>query len=132
MTAFVVEPVFTQLQVIAFVGFLLFGVAVQFFFSPRRREVMGSAKFALASAVIATPGIAGVTLVRGAYRAGYLAEGRGFLEANLRSMIWMSGFIFLSQLAVRFLPPMSWLSRDLANAGKAVWGARLNRWMGRA
>ena len=132
MSAFVVDPVFTQLQVIAFVGFLLFGVAVQFFFSPRRREVMGSMKFALAAAVIATPGVAGVTLVRGAYRAGYLAEGRGFVEANLRSIVWMSGFIFLSQLAVRFLPPMSWLSRDLANAGKAVWGARLNRWMGKA
>ncbi|MBU1347143.1 MAG: hypothetical protein KKA16_09360 [Alphaproteobacteria bacterium] len=132
MSAFVVDPLFTQLQAIAFVGFLLFGVAVQFVFSPRRRAVMGNAKFGLASAMVAAPGIAGVTLVRGAYRAGYLAEGRGFLEANLRSIVWMSGFIFLSQMAVRFLPPMSWLSRDLANAGKAVWGARLNRWMGRA
>ena len=132
MSAFAVDPVFTQLQWIAFVGFLLSSVVVQFVFSPKRRAVMGSAKFAFASAVIATPGIAGVTLVRGAYRAGYLAEGRGFLEANLRSIVWMSGFIFLSQLTVRFLPPMSWLSRDLSNAGKAVWGARLNRWMGRA
>ena len=132
MSAFAVDPVFTQLQVIAFAGLLVFGVLVQFFFSPRRREIMGNAKFVLATAVIATPGIAGVTLVRGAYRAGYLEEGRGFLEANLRSIVWMTGFIFLSQLAVRFLPPMSWLSRDLSNAGKAVWGARLNRWMGRA
>ena len=132
MSAFVVDPVFTQLQVMAFAGLLVFGVLVQFFFSPRRRQIMGDLEFALASAVIATPGLAGVTLVRGAYRAGYLAEGRGFLEANLRSIVWMSGFIFLSQLAVRFLPPMSWLSRDLSNAGKAVWGARLNRWMGRA
>jgi len=132
VSAFAVDPVFTQLQWIAFVGFLLSSVAVQFAFSPKRRAIMGRAKFALASAVIASPGIAGVTLVRGAYRAGYLEEGRGFLEANLRSIVWMSGFIFLSQLAVRFVPPMSWLSRDLANAGKAVWGARLNRWMGRA
>lgn len=132
MSAFAVDPVFTQLQWIAFGGLLAFGLATQVFFSPRRREIMGSAKFALASAVIATPGLAGVTLVRGAYRAGYLAEGRGFLEANLRSIVWMSGFVFLSQLAVRFVPPMSWLSRDLSNAGKAVWGARLNRWMGRA
>ena len=129
---FAVDPVFTQLQWIAFAGFLLFGLAVQIAFSPKRRAIMGNAKFALASAVIATPGIAGVTLVRGAYRAGYLAEGRGFFEANLRSVVWMSGFIFLSQMAVRFLPPLSWLSRDLSNAGKAVWGARLNRWMGKA
>ena len=132
MSAFAVDPVFTQLQWIALAGFLLTAVLIQFVFSPKRRAIMGRAKFVLASAVISTPGIAGVTLVRGAYRAGYLEEGRGFLEANLRSIVWMSGFIFLSQLAVRFVPPMSWLSRDLANAGKAVWGARLNRWMGRA
>ncbi|ADL01249.1 hypothetical protein [Brevundimonas subvibrioides] len=132
MSAFAVDPVFTPLQWIAFSGFLLTAVLIQFAFSPKRRAIMGRAKFALASAVVATPGIAGVTLVRGAYRAGYLEEGRGFLEANLRSIVWMSGFIFLSQLAVRFAPPMSWLSRDLAHAGKAVWSARLNRWMGRA
>ncbi len=132
MSEFAVDPVFTTLQGLAFAALMAFGLAVQFVFSPRRRAVMGNVKFALATAVIATPGIAGVTLVRGAYRAGYLAEGRGFLEANLRSIVWMSGFIFLSQLAVRFLPPMSWLSRDLSSAGKAVWGARLNRWMGRA
>ncbi|CAL1691725.1 hypothetical protein MMB232_01879 [Brevundimonas subvibrioides] len=132
MSAFAVDPVFTPLQWIAFSGFLLTAVLVQFAFSPKRRAIIGRAKFALASAVVATPGIAGVTLVRGAYRAGYLEEGRGFLEANLRSIVWMSGFIFLSQLAVRFVPPMSWLSRDLAHAGKAVWSARLNRWMGRA
>jgi uncharacterized protein YybS (DUF2232 family) len=131
MSAFAVDPVFTMLQAIAFGGFLLVAVALQFAFSPRRREIMGAAKFALASAMIATPGIAGVTLVRGAYRAGYLAEGRGVLEANLRSIVWMSGFIFLSQLAVRDLPPLSWLSRDLRQAGRAVWSARLNRWMGK-
>ena len=132
MSAFAVDPVFTALQVAAFAGFMVLAVVTQYAFSPRRRAVMGRARFALASAMVATPGIAGVTLVRGAYRAGYLEEGRGLLEANLRSIVWMSGFIFLSQLAVRFLPPMSWLSRDLAQAGKAVWRARLNRWMGRA
>ena len=132
MSAFAVDPVFTPLQGFAFAALMALGLAVQFVFSPRRREVMGNVTFALASAIIATPGIAGVTQVRGAYRAGYLAEGRGFMEANLRSFVWMTGFIFLSQLAVRFMPPLSWLSRDLSNAGKAVWGARLNRWMGRA
>ncbi len=131
MSVFAVDPVFTALQWIAFAGFLLTAVATQVLFSPKRRAIMGNAKFALASAVIATPGIAGVTLVRGGYRAGYLAEGRGLLEANLRSIVWMSGFIFVSQMAVRFLPPLSWLSRDLANAGRAVWGARLARWLGK-
>jgi len=132
VSAFAVDPVFTQLQVIAFVALLAFGVAIQFAFSPKRRAVMGSAKFLLADALQSAPSVAGVTLVRGAYRAGYLAEGRGFLDANLRSVVWMSGFIFLAQLAVRYLPPLSWLSRDLRQAGRAVWSARLNRWMGKA
>ncbi len=132
MSAFVVDPIFTQLQAIAFAGLLTFAVAMQFAFSPKRRAVMGGLKFALASAVIAAPGLAGVTLVRGAYRLGYLEEGRGFWEANLRSMVWMSGAIFAGQMAVRFLPPISWLSRDLRNAGRAVWSERLGRWMGRA
>lgn len=53
------------------------------------------------------------------------------MEANLRSIVWMSGAIFAGQMAVRFLPPMAWLSRDLRDAGRAVWGERLGRWMGR-
>jgi len=131
MSAFVVDPVFTQLQVFAFAAFLVPAVLIQYVFSPKRRAIMGRARFALASVMIATPGVAGLTLVRGAFRAGYLADGRGFLEANLRSIVWMSGFILLSQLVVRYLPPLSWLSRDLRDAGRAVWSARLNRWTGR-
>jgi len=131
MSAFVVDPVFTQLQVFAFAAFLVPAVLIQYVFSPKRRAIMGRARFALPSVMIATPGVAGLTLVRGAFRAGYLADGRGFLEANLRSIVWMSGFILLSQLVVRYLPPLSWLSRDLRDAGRAVWSARLNRWTGR-
>ncbi len=131
MSAFAVDPVFTQLQAIAFAGFLTFAVLMQFAFSPKRRAVMGGFRFALASAVISAPGFAGVTLVRGAYRLGYLEEGRGFWEANLRSLVWMSGAIFVGQMAVRFLPPLSWLSRDLRDAGRAVWNERLGRWLGR-
>ena len=132
MSAFVVDPVFTATQAIWFAGLLTFAVAVQFAFSPKRRAVMGGMKFAFASAVISAPGLAGVTFVRGAYRLGYLEEGRGFWEANLRSVVWMSGAILAGQMAVRFLPPMSWLSRDRNNAGRAVWSERLGRWMGRA
>ena len=131
MSAFAVDPIFTQLQAIAFAGLLAFAVAVQVAFSPKRRAIMGGLKFAMASAVVAAPGLAGVTFVRGAYRLGYLEEGRGFWEANLRSIVWMSGAIFAGQMAVRFLPPISWLSRDLGNAGRAVWSERLGRWLGR-
>lgn len=132
MSAFAVAPIFTHTQAIWFGVLLALGVAVQFAFSPKRRAVMGGLRFVLADAFRTAPAVAGVTLVRGAYRAGYLAEGRGFLEANLRSIVWMSGFIFITQLLVRYLPPLSWLARDLRDAGRAVWSARLGRWMGRA
>ncbi|MDY6923323.1 MAG: hypothetical protein SWI22_05105 [Pseudomonadota bacterium] len=129
---FAVQPLFTTTQAIWFAVLLTFGVAVQLAFSPRRRAMMGGLKFAMASAVVAAPAAAGITLVRGAYRLGYLEEGRGFLEANLRSVVWMSGAIFAGQMAVRYLPPMAWLSRDLRDAGRTVWSERLGRWMGRA
>lgn len=132
MSAFAVDPIFTQLQAIAFVGLLAFALVLQTVFSPKRRAIMGGMKFALASAVVAAPGLAGVTFVRGAYRLGYLEEGRGFWEANLRSIVWMSGAIFAGQMATRYLPPMAWLTRDLRDAGRAVWSERLGRWMGRA
>jgi len=131
MSAFAVDPVFTWTQAIWFAALLTVAVAVQAASSPKRRAIMGGLKFAVASAVVAAPAMAGVTLVRGAYRLGYLEEGRGFWEANLRSVVWMSGAIFAGQLAVRYLPPMAWLSRDLRNAGRAVWSERLGRWMGK-
>ena len=130
MTDFATTPVFTPLQGIAFAVLLALGVALQFAFSPRRRAIMGGLKFAAASALVAAPAVAGVSLVRGAYRLGYLNEGRGFIEANLRSLVWMSGAVLAGQLAVRYLPPLSWLSGDLRRAGRDVWNARLGRWMG--
>ena len=131
MTDFAVQPIFTGLQAIAFAALLVLGVVIQFAFSPRRRAAMGGLKFAAASALVAAPAAAGVTLVRGAYRLGYLEEGRGFVEANLRSLVVMSGAVLAGQLAVRYLPPLSWLSGDLRRAGRDVWNARLNRWMGK-
>ncbi|RZJ37808.1 MAG: hypothetical protein EON87_21690, partial [Brevundimonas sp.] len=108
---FAVAPIFTQTQGLWFGVLLALGVAVQFAFSPKRRAVMGGVRFVLADLFRTAPAVAGVTLVRGAYRAGYLAEGRGFIEANLRSLVWMSGFILIAQLLVRYLPPLSWLQR---------------------
>lgn len=128
---FAVQPIFTTTQAIWFAALLTLGVVAQLAFSPRRRAIMGGVKFAMASAMVAAPATAGVTLVRGAYRLGYLEEGRGFLEANLRSFVWMSGAVLVGQMVVRFLPPLSWLSRDLRQAGRDVWSARLGRWMGK-
>lgn len=132
MSGFATIPQFTPTQGVWFAVLLAFGVAVQFAFSPKRRAVMGGFRFVMADIFRTAPAIAGVTLVRGAYRLGYLNEGRGFLEANLRSVVWMSGFIFVAQLVARFVPPMSWLARDLRNAGRNVWSERLNRWTGKS
>ena len=131
MNAFLTDPIFTTTQAVWFGVLMAFGLIVQTVFSPRRRAILGAPKFMLASAVISAPAIAGVTLVRGAYRLGYLEEGRSFIEANMRSILWMSGSIILGQLIVRFVPPMAWLARDLKQAGRDVWSARLNRWTGR-
>jgi hypothetical protein len=130
MSGFAVDPVFTQGQAIWFAVLLAFGVVMEFAFSPKRRALMGAPKFLAAIALQAAPAAAGVTLVRGAYRLGYLNEGRGFLEANLRSLVWMSGAILLGQFIVRYVPPFGWLARDLRQAGRDVWSARLGRWMG--
>lgn len=128
---FATTPQFTMTQGIWFAALLALGVAIQFAVSPKRRAVMGATKFLLAALLRTTPAVAGATLVRWAYRAGYLNEGRGLIEANLRSLVWMSGAILIGQLAVRFVPPMSWLARDLRQAGRAVWSARFGRWTGR-
>ena len=128
---FAVQPIFTTTQAIWFAVLLTLGVAVQLAFSPRRRERLGAGGFLLGAGLMQAPAVAGVTLVRGAYRLGYLEEGRGFLEANLRSLVWMSGAVLAGQMVVRFVPPLSWLSRDLRQAGRDVWSARLGRWMGK-
>jgi hypothetical protein len=130
MSAFVVEPVFTQLQLLAFAGLLAFGLAIEFAFSPRRSERLGAGGFLLGAGLMQAPAVAGVTLVRGAYRLGYLEDGRGFLEANLRSIPWMIGAIVLGRLAVRRLPPFSFATGALIRADRAIWSERLGRWFG--
>jgi hypothetical protein len=132
VNGFAVEPVFTAWQWVGFALLLTPTLVLQYVFSPRRRALLGAPRFLLATALQAAPAAAGVSLVRGACRAGYLAEGRGFLEANLRSLVWMSGSILLGGLIVRWLPPFSVLQRDLRDAGRQVWSQRLNRWTGRS
>lgn len=130
MSSFAVDPIFTASQAWWFAGLMAFGLMVAFVFSPRRRERMGNLKFLAASALVSAPALAGVTLVRGAYKLGYREEGRSFIEANLRSAVWMMGAIAVGQLAVRFVPPMSMLARDLRRADAAIWRERLARWFG--
>lgn len=130
MSAFAVDPIFTASQAWWFAGLMTFGLMVTFIFSPRRREKMGNIRFMLASALFSAPALAGVTLVRGAYRLGYREEGRSFFEANMRSMVWMIGAVFLGQMVMRFVPPMSGLMRDYRRVDGLIWRERLGRWFG--
>lgn len=132
MSGFAVDPIFTPLQAWAFAGMMAFGLVVTFMFSPRRREKMGHFRFMLASALGSAPALAGVTLVRGAYRLGYREEGRSFFEANMRSMVWMIGAVFVGQMVLRFVPPMSGLMRDYRRVDGLIWRERLGRWFGGA
>jgi hypothetical protein len=129
---FAVAPEFTQGQAIWCAVLLTLGAAMQFVFSPKRRAILGAPRFLLAAGLQDAPAVAGVTFVRGAYRLGYLNEGRSFIEANLRSLVWMAGAVLAGQLIVRYLPPLSWLQRDLRQAGRTVWSERLGRWMGKS
>lgn len=130
MSAFVIDPVFTVTQVWWFAALLAFGVAAEFAFSPRRRARLGAGGFLLGATLMQAPAVAGVTLVRGAYRLGYLEDGRGFIEANLRSIPWMIGAIFLGRLAARRLPPFSFATGALVRADREIWRERLGRWFG--
>lgn len=130
MSAFVVDPVFTQAQVWWFAGLLALGVALECAFSPRRRERLGVPGFLAGATLMQAPAVAGVTLVRGAYRLGYLDDGRGFFEANLRSLPWMIGAIFLGRLAARRVPPFSYATGALVRAAREIWSERLGRWFG--
>lgn len=130
MSAFVVDPIFTTAQAWWFAWLMGIGLVTTFIFSPRRREKMGHIRFMLASALFSAPALAGVTFVRGAYRLGYREEGRSFFEANMRSMVWMIGAVFVGQMVIRFVPPMSGLMRDYRRVDGLIWRERLGRWFG--
>lgn len=98
--------------------------------SPGRRRHMGALKLALAQGTQVMVPLAGVFVVRSGFRHAYELEGRSFWEAMWLSLAWMVGFVVVGQLAVRTVPPTSWLLRDLRQANKDVWKDRLGRWFG--
>lgn len=106
-------------------------VALTVAISPGRRRAMGMLKMAVAQGSQVMVPLAGLFLVRSGFRHAYEMEGRSFWEAMGLSLVWMTGFVFVGQLAVANVPPTSWLIRDLRQAGKDVWKARLVRLMGR-
>ena len=130
MSAFAVDPIFTQGHLWWFAAILALGVAVEFVFSPRRRAHLGALGFLTGVTLMQVPAVAGATLVRWGYRLGYLEDGRGLIEANVRSFVWAVGAVVLGGLAVRRLPPFSYATGALIRADRAIWFERLGRWFG--
>lgn len=132
MSGLWVEPVVEASRWWLFAGFLIGLTALTVALSPRRRQAMGALRLAAAHGSTIVVPLAGVFVVRSGFRHAYELDGRGFWEAVWLSLLWMIGFIAVGQLAVRTVPPTSWLIRDLRQAGRDVWKERLGRWFGGA
>jgi hypothetical protein len=124
-------PQFSELslwQWAATVGVLTLAATL---FSPHRRRAMGALKFIAAQVVSYSVPLAGVIVVRTAFRHAFVNEGRGSWESMWLSGLWMGGFILIGELLVTRLPPTSWLLRDLRRAGRDMWVGRFRRFVGR-
>jgi hypothetical protein len=122
-----VEPVVLQSRWWLFAAAFAFSTILTVAISPGRRRYMGAIKLAAAhGSQVAVP-LLGVFIVRSGFRHAYELEGRNFWEAMWLSLLWMMGFVFVGQIAVRTVPPTSWLIRDMRAANKAVWKDRLGR-----
>ncbi|MBX7247651.1 MAG: hypothetical protein K1X35_01220 [Caulobacteraceae bacterium] len=125
-----VEPVILESRWWIFAAALAFSMILTVAISPGRRRYMGALKLAAAQGTQVMAPLAGVILVRSGFRHAYAMEGRGFWESMWLSLLWGFGFIVAGQIAVRTIPPTSWLLRDLRDANRAVWKARLGRILG--
>ena len=125
-----VRPEFTELamwQWAATVGVLTLAATL---FSPHRRRAMGGLKFIAAQLVSYGVPLAGVIVVRTAFRHAFTNEGRPFWESMWLSGLWMMAFILVAELFVTRVPPTAWLLRDLRRVGREMWVGRFRRFIG--
>lgn len=101
-----------------FAALLALSLAFQLFISPRRRRYMGAIKFALAAAFEFGIPLFGVIVLRAGWRHAFLDAGRGWWAALWLSLMWMVLFLVVARLAVRVVPPFSWLMRDWRQANR--------------
>ena len=105
-----------------FFGFLLaLSHLSQVTISPRSRRYLGTLKFVLAAALEFGIPLFGVIVLRAGFRHAFLDAGRGWWTALWLSLFWMVLFLFVARLAVRIVPPFSWLMRDWRQANKEGW-----------
>ena len=79
---------------------------------------MGAIKFTLAAALEFGIPLFGVIVMRAGWRHAFLDAGRGWWTALWLSLLWMVLFLFVARLAVRVVPPFSWLMRDWRQANR--------------
>ncbi len=113
-----------------FVGVLIATVILTTLASPHRRRALGAVKFVAAQLALSAVPLAGVFLVRSAFRHAFTEAGRGWWSAMWLSLFWMVLFILVGQLILRVLPPTAWWLRDLRRVEKQMWKDRLQRWFG--
>lgn len=125
-----IDPVIQPSRWWFFGAVMAFSMLVTVWVSPGRRKAMGALKLAAAQGAMVMVPLCGVFVVRSGFRHAYELQGKSFWDAMWMSLAWMMGFVLVGQLAVRNVPPTSWLIRDLQQANKDVWKARLGRWFG--
>ena len=113
-----IEPELPVGHFLLFAALLTLSLAFQLLISPRRRRYMGAVKFALAAAIEFGIPLFGVIVLRAGWRHAFLDAGRGWWTAMWLSLLLMVAFLFLARLAVRIVPPFSWLMRDWRQANR--------------
>lgn len=122
-----VRPELSQGHFTLFAWLLAFSVVWQVLISPRRRRAMGVSRFALATGLLAAIPLAGLLIVRTAFADAFEDAGYGWGSALCLSLLWMTVFVWAARVAVRRLPPTSWLMADLRLASDSGWRAFLTQ-----
>ena len=119
------RPEFSQAHLTLFALLLALSVAWQTAISPHRRRAMGVSRFALATAIVSGIPLAGVIVIRAAFRHAFIDAGHSWWGALWLSFAWMLIFIAAARMLVKRVPPTSWLMADLKLANSEGWRAFL-------
>lgn len=84
--------------------------------SPRRRAVIGSARYLAAWGLIAGPALFGAVCVRGGYALAYQEQGMNGVLAQFAGALWGLGFIVIARIVLMVFPPTAWLLKEWRRA----------------
>ncbi len=127
MSGLWVRPELSQGHFMLFAALLAVSILGQLMISPRRRRAMGLRRFALATGLLAAIPLAGLLIVRTAFFDAFQDADYSWWSALWLSLVWMGLFVAAGRIAVRRLPPTSWLVADLRLASDSEWRAFLTQ-----